>query len=493
MRGGYWSGCLALLVALAGVVVAPAGAAGVPLPGIQGPIPGDAPGSKDHNYTFLATDLPLAAAGWVEQEFFMSGQANVYDATQHVAFGVGSSPDQAPTATVASTGHPYKTNLVVRRPLNNARFNGTVILEWTNVSSRHNNEVGWFMLHDHLIRNGYAYVVVSAQTVGIVEPVTGLKAWSPVRYGSLDVNDHDSVPRDTLSFDIFSQAAAAVRTNTGGLLGDLRVKRIIGFGVSQSSGLLGVYVNAIQPLAHELDALFLEVGGERIRGDLDIPVVKLNSEAEYINDKTDNEIQTLQPDADGHGRKGAAGFRTWGVAGTSHTDRISGAVRAGLYARDLDPGAPPDCKAPVSSLVSIEPVQEALLEDLNRWITTGKAPPHAPAMNIVSEAPPTEYTDVYGGHNLARDSDNNALGGIRLPGLVVPVATNTGSNYGARGCFLAGSHVSFDAAKLHALYPTHEDYVAKFTKAADAVYARGFILRSGRDALIAEAKSAAVP
>jgi hypothetical protein len=141
----------------------------------------------------------------------------------------------------------------------------------------------------------------------------------------------------------------------------------------------------------------------------------------------------------------------------------------------------------------IEPVEEALLDGLNRWIATGKSPSHAPAMNIVSKAAPTAYTDVYGGHNLARDSFGNALGGIRLPEEVVPIARVTGSNYGAASCSLDGSAQRFDAAELRALYPTHAMYVSKITAAINDLYAQGFLLGSGRDSLIAQSKAAHVP
>jgi hypothetical protein len=127
---------------------APLRATDVRAPQIEGPIAGDNVGSADHNYIFLATDLPLSLHGWPEQEFFIPGLANVYDANKYISQRVA-----APTAKVISAGRAYKTNLVVRRPLRSSAFNGTVILEWTNVSPQHNNEITWFMLHDYLIQH----------------------------------------------------------------------------------------------------------------------------------------------------------------------------------------------------------------------------------------------------------------------------------------------------------------------------------------------------
>src|SRR5918995_1549059 len=157
-----------------------------------------APGDPSHDYPFFASDDGLAADGYVEREYFMAGTANAY-----VANG-------STTATVASTGHAYKTRVVVRRPASARDFNGTVILEWYNVSNQYDQEVDWLQSHEHLVREGYAWVGVSAQYAG-VHSATGLRAWSPQRYGTLDVSAGGTITNDALSYDIFSQAAKAVR------------------------------------------------------------------------------------------------------------------------------------------------------------------------------------------------------------------------------------------------------------------------------------------
>ncbi len=54
-------------------------------------------GDPAHGYPFLATDVDLASAGYVEEEFHISGLATRYSVS-------GNS-----TATVLSTGHPYST------------------------------------------------------------------------------------------------------------------------------------------------------------------------------------------------------------------------------------------------------------------------------------------------------------------------------------------------------------------------------------------------
>ena len=61
----------------------------------------------------------------------------------------------------------YTTRMVVLTPTDAAKFNGTVIVEWLNVSGGVDAPALWFMAHREIVREGYAYVVVSAQQVGV--------------------------------------------------------------------------------------------------------------------------------------------------------------------------------------------------------------------------------------------------------------------------------------------------------------------------------------
>jgi hypothetical protein len=148
-------------------------AAASPAPTVTGPVKNTSP-LKDgaHGYPFNATPWDLKKAGYVEEEFFLEGTAS--------RFAISATAN----ATVTDSGHPYRTRLVVRRPAAASRFNGTAVVEWTNVSQLHDHEVDWFLAGEHLMRAGYAWIGVSAQADG----VNALKEWSPARYGSLNVS-----------------------------------------------------------------------------------------------------------------------------------------------------------------------------------------------------------------------------------------------------------------------------------------------------------------
>jgi hypothetical protein len=475
---------LAGLLTAAGPVML-RGASAVPVPTVTGPLASTAAGAPKHDYPFYASALDLAARGYVEEEFFIEGTANRYKTPALT------------TATIVDGGHPYKTRIVVRRPAAAARFNGTVIVEWNNVTAGHDLDIDWFQTHDHLTRSGYAWVGVTPQRIG----VEALKVWNATRYSTLDVTHGGTVSNDDLSYDVMAQAAQAIRTpGAVSPLGGLRAARIFATGHSQSAGRLGTYVNSVHPLQRVFDAVILHGGGARVRTDLDIPVWKLLSETDV-----QNQAVNRQPDTNR--------FRTWEVAGDSHVDlqfvsysrQLSqrdgspiapGFTPGGAGARAANgaataPAAPPaarsgnagNCDKPSYSHVPFYQVFDAAIDHLVVWVKDGTAPPTAPPIEVSSVGPPAL---------MARDAAGNALGGIRLAAHAVPTAVNTGVNSGPGFCRLNGSYEPFDEATLKTLYPTHESYVSKVKSVTDANLKAGYILKPEADATVADAEKSHV-
>ena len=243
--------------------------------------------------------MDLAKAGYVEEEYFISGQASRYTIS-------GTN-----TATVLNSGNAYKTRIVVRRPTNAAKFNGVVIAEWTNVTNQWDQEVDWFQTHEHLLQQGYAWVGVDAQRVGL-HSATGLKLWNPSRYGTLDLTVGNTVTNDSLAYDVFSQAVKAIKAPAGlDPLGSLPAPQyVVATGHSQSATQLRTYYNSIQPLSNILDAVVLHGGGGVMRTDIPQPVFRINSEGDIAN--SIGGAATRQADG--------PTFRLWEVSGASHGD-----------------------------------------------------------------------------------------------------------------------------------------------------------------------------
>ena len=455
------------LIAMGALVLAFAAmpAHAVPDPVVTGPIistvvPGDP--SKDH--IFFASDHPLAVHGYIEEEYFIEGMANRYN-----------TPTGA-TGTVLDGNHPYRTRVVVRRPASSQAFNGTVLVEWTNVSNGFDAENLWFFAWEHILRKGYAWVGVSAQRVG----VDRLKSWNPGRYGALDVTQGGTITDDALSYDIFMQAAQALRHPTGiKMLGNLQAKTFVAAGESQSAQRLSIFVNSVMPLGNVYDAAFLLSNyGQPVRSDPVVPVWKMLFEW----DLQSGEAAIRMADSDR--------FRTWEVAGTAHVDHHLRLSREPLELRDFgsssEAALAPTCTVPtIGSRVPNHFVVDAALDHLVRWASEGKPPPAAPRMQIASYGPGNAA-------KIARNGFNLALGGIRLAEMQVPTAENVGESTAGGACPRWGYHLPFSVQTLKALYPQRDSYLNSVVQVSNENVKAGFLLPEDAATTIWAARASAV-
>ena len=448
------------LLVLPGVLEAQAP---VPTPKVTGPIAATArPGDPSHNYPYGATKADLARYGYREDEFFIEGLTNEYRT------------DGIKTAVIVSGPYAYKARVIVRRPISAAKFNGTVILEWSNSVVGFYQENDWYWSHEHLMRAGYAYIGVASQARGI-ESAYGLKAFNPQRYASLDTDAGGKFRGNALAlaFDIYSQAAqAAKQSQTTRLLGDLKVRNVIATGHSLPH--LYPYYNGIQPLARVIDGFVIHgATGQAVRTDLKTPVFRLFSELEVVQNALD------LPDRDY--------LRTWEVAGAAHADRDLIDALDAVLERDLPQFAGNEaCDKPPMSRIPARMVQHAAYDSMKVWIEKGKQPPGAPKIQV-SPAPSEGERRV-----IARDTNGNALGGIRLAQFAVPVATDTGENSGGQFCNIYGSHVPFDQMKLDRLYPSHAAYVAAVEKITESNLKAGFITKEDAEQTVREAQQSKI-
>jgi alpha/beta hydrolase family protein len=518
MRGASMAVCTTVLILVSAALAQNTNVV-IQAPAISGPIANtSALRSPDHGYPYNTTPIDLAKQGYVEEEFFLSGVANRY------------STPAGQRGSVLDGDHAYTTRIVVRRPKQAARFNGTAIVEWYNVSQGHDGEFEWFQAYERFLRGGYAWVGVSNQAVG----VNALKEWSPTRYANLDVARGGTIQGDALSYDIFSQAALAVRgKSTKDVMGGLKVQRLIATGHSQSAGRLYTYFHSVHPLTSKMyDAVLLHGGGGRVSADLNVKVFKYLDESDVIG-----QANSRMPDS--------AGYRQWEVAGSSHLDaQFSRSMAAlGLRVSGMRPvegspaivapsisggekgngaagnGAGPEndgpnggCAQPPFSRVPSYHVLGAAFEATHRWLVDGVLPPTAPPIDLkalpVDQASASVDTGARGRGGapagprweIVRDELGLARGGIRLAAIAAPIAKNTGDNVGnvavaaggERNCRLMGSSEPFDAARLASLYPTHDAYVAKVKEATEKLLKAGFIDKVDAEATIREADKSAV-
>ncbi|WP_322748997.1 MULTISPECIES: alpha/beta hydrolase domain-containing protein [unclassified Frankia] len=454
---------------------------------LTGPVSGGTRG-----WPMSTTLVDVSTYGYVEEEYFFEGDATTY----RLADGELRA-DGRWTAEPSDT-HPFKTRMIIRRPVDAAKFNGTVIVSWINVSMGSD----MFQLDTpETFEGGFAVVAVSAQAVGVhgfdTASPQGLVSWDPERYGSL------AIPSDDASYGIFTAAAQLVgpKRDLGANdpMGGLDVKRLLATGASQSAARLHTYFNAVQPLTNLFDGFLLDVHFgwvaplstenasrepnlqgvvdlfqpvTRLRDDLDIPVLVVNTETE-----TPTYFRVRQPDTEM--------FRLWEAAGTAHASSSSIQEVMIKFERDWGTSLPasPTLDRPSPNTVNLRPLRDASLFQMQRWLTEHIPPPAQPRIEIGGE-PPT----------VVRDANGIARGGIRLPTVAVPTAKLTGSSGSANLIEnLPGSSEPFSPETLKTLYPTRELYLEKVEKAVSAGMAAGFILPRDAARIMLEAESSATP
>jgi Alpha/beta hydrolase domain len=428
----------------------------------------------------LGTGVPIP--GYKKSEFFVAGTARSYTPT----LPLPTDGKLVVTADPEIAAGNYKTRLVVLRPTDPTKFNGTVIVEWLNVTAGADIATDFMMARNEFIRSGYAYVGVSAQAVG----VNNLK--NTARYASL------LHPGDSYSYDIFTRAGWLVGLEDSPLLGGLTADRVIAAGESQSASRMVTYINAVQPIENVYDGFMVHSRSGSgasirqlplsdpsitypspapIRDDLGVPVMVVQAEGDVIGSR----LAARQPDT--------ALFRAWEMAGTAHADAYtvlsdpgdgSGAVTMFGYLRT--PPNPFGCVNPINA-GGHHWILQAAFHGLDTWVRTGVAPPVGPPLEV--DAVLTEAPWVV----LERDVYGNALGGVRSPHVDAPVATLDSENSGVFFCRLFGRTVPFSVAEINNLYTSKEDFLTQWLDSINANVAAGFLLQADSDELQAAAES----
>jgi hypothetical protein len=435
----------------------------------------------------------IATLGYRAEEFFVSGTASSY-------VPVGPLSTDGKWDVVPADTADYTTRIVALVPEDDAAFNGTVVVEWLNVSGGIDAPAFWSMAHREIVREGYAYVAVSAQRVGVDGgglSLSGfdmsLKTQDPERYSSL----HH--PGDAFAYDIFTQVGRLVwDSDSNGVLGELSPETVLAVGESQSAIFLTTYVNAVDPLEEVYDGYLvhsrfgpaapldgdslLDTSGAastqpvQFRDDLRAPTLAFITETDLVGALViSGYYEARQPDYDF--------LRVWEVPGSAHADNYT--IQVGFIDNGLVPlgdlvaaYAPTDVLMgqQLSHCINFAPqhhyVLQAALANLHSWVLTGKQAPAGPQLTVSEPDPPV----------IALDANGVAAGGIRTPWVDVPVAKTSGIGVGETELSaLFGSGERFDAATLQRLYPGGpSEYLERFSASLDGAIESGFLLAADR-------------
>ncbi len=424
------------------------------------------------SHAFLAanhnlTPVDLSKAGYVEEEFLVSGVANVYD---WAADG---------KLTVKTPNAPYTTRILVRHPADPAKFSGTAIVELPNMARRFDWTMMWGFSQEYFLEHGDAWVAVT-----LSGSVAGLKKFSPERYGTLSYANPNPgqacganpAPEmeDGLKWDVLSEVATALKSPAGPL--GRAAQRV--FLTSQSADVL-TYINAIQQNSKAYDGFLykgsgvpspisscaarIQKGDPRVAiKDVGVPVISVIPQGEV-----QDEAAYRRADSDT--------YRLYEIAGSAHIDKkpytglpsVADQNATGSGAQgtpDWPFNARCEPEIPLSTHPLLTYVLNATFANLDAW-SHGKAAPKAERIVVKDGV-------------IMKDASGNGLGGIRNPYVDVPVATYTTTTPGPGTCRELGEVLPFNWQKLEQMYGSYANFSAKFNQAVDKMVKEGFLTES---------------
>jgi L-ascorbate metabolism protein UlaG (beta-lactamase superfamily) len=473
------------------------------IPKVTGPIP-----ITPQSWPFLATDhadaeFSLNAHGYVENEYFVSGLANIY------------SWKTDGSVSVLTPNAPYTTRILVRRPKDTGKFSGSVIVELMNPAHKFDMDLVWGTSRDYFLARGDTWVGVTINPNNIAS----LKEFDPVRYSPLSMtnpdpqrspcaNPHpDWTAEPGLFLDMVSQIGALLKSGgASSPLSGFDVKYV--YATAQTGGDIPLYVNAIAPIAKlasgkpvydgylikdsgipgPINQCAPRVGGTDPRA-VDIPphvpVIRVLAQSDVLV------LSGYYPYRRADSDKAGDQYRLYEIPGPNEgmmTHMVSlSYTDINAFKGDM----PTRCTLGTPNDFPMRYIVDGAFENLDQWVRTGKAPPKADRIGLAMAGDTaTEYdTDQFG----------NAKGGIRTPYLDVPTATYIS------GCFTndkrfvvqfarnRGYKLPFDSSRLRELYPTHADYTKKVDQEVDKMLRDGWLVQMDADKIKAEAASANVP
>ena len=471
---------MTLLVLLCAATWAAAQNPAVPLPQVTGPIPVTADSYPLMASAKLQVVVDLPKAGYVEEEFFVSGRANVYD---WAADG---------SAMIKTAAAPYTTRILLRRPADPRRFSGDAIVEIGNVGRGFDFSFSWGVSHDYFMENGDAWVGITHSP----ENLEALKVFNPTRYAPLSMANPTANERcpaaanssavlapqeEGLRWDAISQVGALLRAaRPGGPLAGFDVQRVY---ATSHGGELATYMAVFHPRAklatgkpvfdgyiqhrHPAMTRLRRCGAapaatdpRQIIRNLDVPLIRVVSQTDVLIT-----YSRRRDDSDTPGDR----YRLYEIAGAPHADAsfypympsVADQRKTGFDAFLHSWPFPEQCEEETSLLrVPIMTYAlDAVYANLTRWVRDGVPPP--PASRITVENGGTAQARV------VLDQHGNALGGVRSPYVDVPVATYITTTKGPGICGNLAHMKAFDWAKLNSLYGTPSGYAVQVSSVVD--------------------------
>lgn len=480
--------------------------------------------------------IDLAKHGYVEDEYLVSGTSNVYDWVAGTDYHT----------RILRSG-PYTTRILVRRPADMSTWSGRVVVEMINTSAGYDWTAIWSALWQRLLAKHDVYVGMTAKAsvfpalqafdgeryarLAMANPLPAEQQAAGTTPGDADYDANFSRSYENgLTWDMATQLGRLLKSPGRANPLGRAAKLVVLSGESQQGNWLVSYykwftpaaylaagrpifdgylaecftdsdpqtpyypgtstidvplfvtwpINQTAPITDPLPAGDAQLGWVPARP---VPWIALNSQWEYAAARGFAQPKSYVT------RSHKAVF--WQLAGCNH-----GWTWQYLYgdacAADLlkigfwDPASYDWVCTVDNPEVPLYMAEKAAYEDLVTWIREGTPPPR-PA-NIVSKP-----DDPSVGIGIFRDApvydgNGNALGGLRLPMVAVPIASFGKGNYMLTAPSGLAEIVPFTSEVLDGLYSSKADYVARYSAVADRLVKQRYLLRSDARELVAQAK-----
>ncbi len=487
--------------------IAPSASAQILTPAtVSGPIQSTA---KSH--PFLATThqrqpLDLKQYGYVEEEYFISGEAGVYNW-----------PDKDGLHAVATA--PYTTRILVRRPADVSDYSGTVLVEGLNPSTPVDLPIMWGESYKQFMRDKVVWVGLTLKP----NVIKSLQRFDPERYASLSMPhaktgpqcegdtlnswDNTTTPADEtgLVWDMLTQLGILLKSNgTENPIG-VPAERLYMTGQSQTAGHARTYASIFsQPITaklgkplydgylfsgthpwitplHQCMATIPEDDPRSLTGPAGVPVLEFFAEGDMPTNILDR-----RPDSDAAPDL----YRRYEVAGGTHTEPygdLSFASDSEMIKATGTTEKAPICNEGdvIDSDFPMHHAFDAGWRNLENWVQHQQPAPSAPWLSL-RESAKTNYEPTTAFHV---DSHGNALGGVRSSYVDVPTARWIGSKTGSFYCMFVGYKVPFSKEKLNTLYRSKKDYLRKVKASVNALQAQRWLTAEDAAEVIEQAKS----
>lgn len=456
--------------------------------------------SSSHPFPSATHKLGFEKAGYVEEEYFFEGTANVYE------------ENGERSKKILHENMPYCNRFLVRKPADAERFSGNIVVEILNATAGFDIDRMWIVGAKELMRNGDIYVGITSKPDVLDSMMSAdSERYAPIswkipyirpenRYG---VTDRRALPKKQdcetgLFWDMLTDMAERLRTDEAMIpKGAKRYLYLLGW--SQSAVYMYTYLNyfAFPEAGNSIFDGYLAAGGVHsfivplnqndygretdVRRNMitymPVPFISVQTESEnaYFDGLT-----VRQEDSDEENLK----YRIYEIAGATHDTKFS---LLDYYAEDQDmerTGCKPGYDRFLDDYPNDYPYEYcfyAIYRMLFSWVREGTCPPHGERIAVDSD-----------GEN-RKDALGNAIGGVRTPFLDVPVAAyypyfaikRENGVIDKHGLF--GHTEPFSKHKFEKLYGSIEYYRKLVEHSAKEQETRGFLLPEDIEACIEEA------